>query len=155
MQLTIKFTTMKKKLAVLFAVTILLMSATFANANLKPSPQALNEFKHLFTQPTEVKWEEVSNFYKVTFIQGGQYLTAFFNPAGKIESISRNISTSTIPLILQKEIQNKLSSSWITECFELFGRNGTEYYITIESANDTIVYRSNINDWDVYKKTKK
>jgi hypothetical protein len=155
MQLTIKSSTMKKKLTVLFAATTLLISTAFAHANFKPSKDVQNEFNRLFTHPTEIKWEEVSNFDKVTFNEGGQYLTAFFNPTGKIESVSRNIGTATLPLILQKELQNKLSASWVADCFELYGKNGTEYYITVESANNSTVYRSNSNDWDIYKKTKK
>ncbi|HEY1871068.1 MAG TPA: hypothetical protein VGG71_08420 [Chitinophagaceae bacterium] len=146
---------MKKKLTVLFAATTLLISTAFAHVNFKPSKEVQNEFNRLFTHPTEIKWEEVSNFDKVTFNEGGQYLTAFFNPTGKIESVSRNIGTATLPLILQKELQNKLSASWVADCFELYGKNGTEYYITVESANNSIVYRSNSNDWDIYKKTKK
>jgi len=146
---------MKKKLTALFAGTILLISTSFANADLRPSKEVQNEFNRLFTDPKEVKWEQVSDFYKVTFNQKGEYLTAFFNPAGKIESVSRNITTNTLPLILQKTMESKLRDSWVTECFELYGKNGTEYYVTLQNADNTIVYRSDGNDWDVYKKTRR
>ena len=147
---------MKKKLTALFVATILLLSTTFAKTANEPSKQLKNEFTRIFAQATEVKWEEVAdNLYKVSFLEGTQYLTAFFNAAGKMEAISRNISTNTLPLILEKGIQDKLSASWVTECFEIFGKNGTEYYLTIENANETTLYHANSSDWDVYKKTKR
>jgi len=142
---------MKKRLTALFAATILFISTTFANKNIDPSLPLQNEFSRLFTQPTEVKWELVSNFYKVSFVESGQHLTAFFNPSGKIEAVSRNISTAYLPLILQKRLQDKLSSSWITECFEVYGKNGTKYYVTIANANDKVLYMSNSDDWYKYK----
>ncbi|HEY2721066.1 MAG TPA: hypothetical protein VGI82_05045 [Chitinophagaceae bacterium] len=144
---------MKKRLTALFTATILFATATLANENIDPSLPVQNEFHHLFSQPTEVKWEVVSDFYKVSFVQSGQHLTAFFNPAGNIEAISRNISTVSLPLILQGRLQDKLASSWITDCFEMYGKNGTEYYVTIANANGKVLYVSNSDDWDKYKGT--
>ncbi len=140
---------MKKRLTALFAATILSMSA-FANTHIDPSAAVQNEFNHLFTQPTEVNWELVADLYKVSFVQSGQHLSAFFNQSGKIEAVSRNITTVSLPLILQKRLQDKLASSWVSECFELYGKNGTEYYVTIENANEKVLYVSNSDDWKKY-----
>lgn len=144
---------MKKHFNALLVVTIFMMSSLVVNAEFTPSEKIQSEFNRQFAQSTEVKWEAVSDFYKVTFVQRGQYLTAFFNQEGGIERVARNISPSVLPLILQRNFENKLASSWITECFEVSGVNGTEYYLTLENANDITTYQSNINDWDVYKKT--
>lgn len=146
---------MKKQIISLFTVTILLMNSLFANAEFTPSEKVQSEFNHLFTQSTDVKWEAVSGFNKVTFIQRGQFLTAFFNQEGGMESVARNISPAALPLILQKDFENKLEASWVTECFEVSGIDGTEYYLTLENANDITTYHSSSNDWDVYKKTQK
>jgi hypothetical protein len=143
---------MKKRLTALFAAAILSMSA-FANIHIDPSAAVQNEFDHLFTQPTEVKWELVSDLYKVSFVQGGQHLAAFFDQSGKIEALSRNISTVSLPMILQKRLQDKLSSSWVSECFELYGKNGTEYYVMIENANEKVLYVSNSDDWSRYNES--
>ncbi|MFI5188619.1 MAG: hypothetical protein ACHQF0_17935 [Chitinophagales bacterium] len=144
---------MKKRLTALVAATILFMGTAFANKNIEPSQPLQNEFNRLFSQPTEVKWELVSNFYKVSFVQSGQHITAFFNPSGKIEAVSRNISTVYLPLILQKSLQEKLSSSWVSECFEVDGKNGIKYYVTIENANEKVLYESTGNDWSKYTQT--
>lgn len=153
---TIKTSVMKKKLTGLFAAIILFASASFANDGTQPSAQLQKEFNRIFAQSSEAKWEKVSDLYKVSFVQGGQYLTVYFSPLNRIESVSRNISTSTLPLILQKEIHDKLSnSSWITECFEIFGKNGTQYYATLENANEKTIYHSSGADWVVYKRIAK
>lgn len=146
---------MKKKLTILFAATLLLAGTTFANNGIEPSAQIKSEFSRLFTKSTEASWEAVSGLYKVTFQQGGQYLTAFFTPAGTIESLARNISVSSLPMILQKGVQDKLATSWVSECFELLGKNGTEYYVTVENATAKTIYHASSNDWVTYENTKK
>jgi len=144
---------MKKKMIALFAVTLLLTSTTFANG--EPSLEIKKEFSQTFTQASEAKWEEESTFYKVTFLEGGQYLTAFYNPSGEFESLSRNISTAMLPLALQKDLQGKLQNAWITDSFELSGKNGTEYYVTLENANEKTMYRSGSTNWSIYNKIQK
>ena len=148
------FIKMKKRLIALFAATILLLSTTFANTNIEPSLSVQTAFNRLFKQPTEIKWEMLNDLYKVSFVQSGQYLTAFFNPSGRVEAVSRNISTITLPLILQKRIEDKLPLSWVSECFELFGKNGTEYYVTIENADEKILYKATGNEWIKVKTTR-
>lgn len=146
---------MKKKVITLFAATILLISTTFANNSTQPSAQIQNEFNSMFTKPTDVNWEVVSGLYKATFQQSGQYLTAFFYPDGKMESVSRNISVSALPLILQKTLQDKMEHSWISEGIEMSGPNGTEYYVTVENAATKTIYYASSTDWTIYKTIKK
>lgn len=144
---------MKKKMITLFAVTLLLTSTTFANG--EPSLELKKEFSQMFAKATEVQWQEESNFYKVTFLEGEQYLTAFYNPSGEFESLSRNVSIAMLPLALQKDLQGKLQNAWVSDSFEIYGKNGTEYYVTLENANEKFIYRSNSTKWSVYKKIQK
>jgi hypothetical protein len=146
---------MKQKMITLFAVALLLASTTFANKNGEPSLQIINEFNRMFTNTTGASWQEVSGFYRVTFIQGGQDLNAYYNASGEFASLSRNIGTTVLPLLLQKELKNKLSGSWVTESFELSRESGTEYYVTVEDANTKTVYHSDRNVWTMYKRTQK
>src|SRR6476646_4170395 len=106
---------MKKKLIMVMSALTLLVGTTFASNTPEPSQQIKTEFSRVFTQSTDVKWQEVSNFYVATFKQGEQYLTAYFNPSGNIEAVSRNISTTSLPLILQKGLQHKLQNAWVAE----------------------------------------
>lgn len=143
---------MKQKMIGLFAVALLLASTTFATKHEDPSPETLNEFSRMFTNTTHVEWIPVVGFYQVTFKQAGQYLTAYYNTSDEFVSLSRNISTTMLPLLLQNKLAEKLSSSWVTESFELSGNNGTEYYVTVENADTKTVYQSNGADWSVYKR---
>ena len=137
------------------AATVLFISATFANSNTTPSLQVQNEFNRMFAKSTGVQWESVSGFYKANFQQDGQYLTVFFNPAGHIESLSRNITVASLPLMLQKGIQDKMGSTWVSESFELLSANGTQYYVTLDNADVKTTYQSGGNNWTVYKTIRK
>lgn len=146
---------MKKKGTILFAAIILFASTTFASNITEPTKQIKAAFNQLFNKATDVKWEALSGFYIATFKQGEQYLAAYFNPRGAIEAVSKNIATTSLPLMLQNGLQVKLQNGWITESSELSGRNGTEYYVTVENATAKTVYQTAGNNWSVYKTTTK
>ena len=146
---------MKTKMITLFAVAILLTSTSFATKNEEPSLQIQNAFNGMFVNTTQVEWTSVSNLYQVTFMQAGQYLTAYYNVSGEFISLSRNITISMLPLILHGKLQDKLSNAWVSNCFELYRENGTEYYVTLENSNEKTIYRSNNTDWSTYKMIQK
>jgi hypothetical protein len=57
---------------------------------------------------------------------------------------------------LQTELKKDHANEWITELFEMSHDNGTDYYITLENAdNKTILKSSNNSTWSVYKKLRK
>lgn len=139
----------------MFAAIILLANTTFAAENNEPTLQVQREFNRMFTNSTGASWQEVSGLYKVMFMQSGQHLTAYYNSLGEFESVSRNITTDMLPLMLQGRLLDKLAYSWVSESFEVSGNNGTRYYVTIENADDKTLYFSNSADWSVYKKSQK
>jgi len=139
----------------LFAVALLLASTTFANKNGEPSLQIINEFNRMFTNTTGASWQEVSGFYRVTFNQAGHYLSAYYNASGEFASLSRNISTTMLPVLLQNELKSKLSAAWVTESIELSRVTGTEYYVTVEDANTKTVFHSDRTVWTVYTRSQK
>ena len=147
---------MKTRITTLLAALMLISIVTFANEGIKPSEQLQKEFSQEFAQATDVKWEKVADYYKASFIEDGQYFVAYFDAFNQIESISRNISTIMLPLILQKSLKDKASeTTWIKGCIELFGEKGTEYYVVIENADQKTIYQANGNSWDVFKRTDK
>ena len=146
---------MKKKITGLFVALLLLSTLTFAT-DITPSQELQKKFNGTFGQATEVKWEKVADYYKASFVQDGQYLFVYFDAFNNIESLSRNISVNMLPLVLQKSLKDELSeTTWITDCIELFGENGTEYYIVLEDANEKTIYQANSKTWDVYERTDK
>ena|SRR6186713_1553205 len=147
---------MKTRITTLFAALMLISIVTFANDGIKPSEQLQKKFSNEFAQATDVKWEKVADYYKASFVEDGQYFVAYFDAFNQVESISRNISTNMLSLILQKDLKNKVSeSSWIADCFELSGKNGTEYYLVVESADQKTIYQADEFAWSVLKRTDK
>ena len=129
---------------------------TFANDGFVPSEKLQKELHNEFAQATDVKWERVADYYKASFLRDGQFFTAYFNASNQLQSTSRSIGFNTLPLILQKDLKNKISeTSWIADCFELSVENGTEYYIVIESEDQKTIYQAEDFSWSVYKKTDK
>ena len=92
---------MKTRITTLFAALMLISIVTFANDGIIPSEQLQKKFSNEFAQATDVKWEKVADYYKASFVEDGQYFVAYFDAFNQVESISRNISTNMISLILQ------------------------------------------------------
>lgn len=139
----------------LFTAIILFAMATFATTNPEPFIQAQGNFSQMFVKATNAQWEVVSGFHKVTFVYAGQHLTAFYNDMGEFESVSRNITTDMLPLMLQNALTQKLKASWISEGFEVSGNNGTRYYLTVENADEKAIYFSGGTEWSLYKRVQK
>src|SRR5687768_16435983 len=147
---------MKTRLTTLLTALMFLSIVTFANDSIKPSAQLQKEFSREFAQAAEVNWEKVGDYYKASFIENGKYFVAYFDAFNEVQSISRNISTDMLPLVLQKGLKEKTSEkTWITACIELLGENGTEYYIMVENADENTIYQANGNSWEEYKRTDK
>ena len=147
---------MKTRMTTLLTALMLISIVTFANDGIKPSEKLQKEFSQEFAQATDVKWEKVADYYKASFIEDGQYFAVYFDAFNQIQSISRHISTNMLSLILQKELKNKISeSSWIADCFELSGKNGTEYYVVLEDADQKMFYQADEFTWSVFKRTDK
>ena len=147
---------MKKRITTLFTALMLLSIVSFANDGIIPSKKLQKEFDREFAQSTNVKWEKVADYYKASFIMDDQYYTVYFDAFNNVESVSRNISTNMLPLILQKDLKNKASeSSWIADCFELSRGNGTEYYVVVEDADQKTIYQADEFGWSVYKRSNK
>jgi len=147
---------MKTRITTLLTALMLISIVTFANDDIKPSEQLKKEFSNEFAKASDVKWEKVGDYYKASFVQDNQYFFAYFNASNRLEYISRNINTSMLPLILQKDLKNKVSESlWIADCFEISVENSTEYFVVIESDDQKTIYQADEFSWSVYKKTDK
>lgn len=146
---------MKKKMTALFAAIVLFATATFATGNPEPSTQVQERFNLMFAKSTGAQWELVSDFYKVSFVHAGQHLVAYYNAAGDFESVSRNITVHTLPVVLQTALKGKLGDAWVSEGLEVSGNNGTSYYVTVENADEKTIYYSHGVEWAVFKRTQK
>ena len=128
-----------------------------SNATDVVSAKALKSFQTTFSQATEAEWTVTENYYKVQFLLNGQTISAFYNEEGKLISVTRNISSLQLPIILQTELKKEYNNYWITDLFEMSNDYGAEYYLTLEDADNKTILKSSVgsSSWTVYLKLRK
>jgi hypothetical protein len=147
---------MKKFIIILFAsISTLIASATEVPAEINPA--VLKSFNSTFGGAREVNWNENGQFYKADFTLDGQYINAFYNAEAELVALTRNMTLSQLPMMLQTELKNKIGKdSWITGITEYATNEGTTYYATLENADMKITLRSTQNgEWMTHKKIEK
>jgi hypothetical protein len=147
---------MKKRLLSLALVLAILVSTAFANTAEGVNAATVAAFKKDFAAAQDVKWESNKEFNKATFKLNGQVMFAYYSLNGDLVALSRNLTTSQIPISLAAELKKASAEYWITDLFEMASNDETTYYATIQNADQVIVLKSvGSSAWDVYKKTKK
>ena len=103
-----------------------------------------------------MEWTTGPNYYKASFVFNNKHVFAFYNAEGRLLGLTRNITTSELPLKLQTELKKNYESYWISDLFEAAREEGTSYYLTLEDADTRLVLKASAdNNWTVYEKTKK
>jgi hypothetical protein len=139
-------------LALLLLVSSLAVNAEEKNVNEK----VLNAFKTEFTTASQVEWSTGLNYYKASFVFNDKHVYAFYNAEGRLLGLTRNITTSELPLKLQTDLKKNFETYWISDLFEAAREEGTSYYLTLEDADTRLVLKASAdNTWTVYEKTKK
>jgi hypothetical protein len=118
--------------------------------------QALHAFKSEFIGATDANWTMGNNYYKVSFTMNDQKLFAYYSIQGEFMAVTRNISSFQLPLNLQSSLKKSYSNYWISDLFELANHDGSNYYVTLETADVKIILKSTDGiAWSVYQKTEK
>ena len=140
-------------LAITMSISSLFMTATANDSN--ASPLAVSTFENSFPKAADIMWKEVGDFYQATFTLEGQLLSAYFSQAGDFIAVTKNISFFDLPLALQLSLK-KDNDSWIKDIVSASTASGAAYYIEIENANSTLIYKSyNNKKWVLHKTTEK
>jgi hypothetical protein len=120
------------------------------------TPVVLKSFTSTFSKAKEVDWTESGRMYKARFTLDGQYINAFYSEDGDLLALTRNVSTSQLPVLLQAELKKQTDKYWITELFEITNEEGTSYFVSLENADTKIVMKSAGNkSWQSYSKLRK
>ncbi len=118
--------------------------------------RAKESFNNTFRNASEINWSTTSNLYKVNFNLNGQYIAAFYDAEGKMIAMTRNISSTQLPIALQTSLKSYQDKYWISDLFEVGDDSGTTYYITLENADTKLILKSASNsDWTNYQKQRK
>ena len=141
-----------------FALVAMLLTAssTFAtptdDSNETVKVAFHKDFKKAELTATEIK----ATYTKLTFKLNGVVMYAFYSDNGQLLAVTRNITSNQLPIQLLLEVKKNYSEYWISDLFELTGDGASNYYITLENADNSVTLRSNGTDsWDVYNKKSK
>jgi len=144
---------MKKKILILAASFVLILSTSFAKSTGSFVPENVTaEFIRSFSFASDVNWENVSGFYKVSFTAFNKTLFAFYTADAEFMGIAINIPVEQLPAGLQSKLKTDYSNFWVTDLFRVDGSAVTGYYITLTSADRKIMLKSEGNNsWSFYK----
>jgi hypothetical protein len=145
---------MKRFLITLTVLFSLISMSSFASDS-KVDSRVLKSFESSFKNATEVDWTVSTNFYKANFLLNGQYVAAYFDASGNMMAITRNISSTQLPISLQTNLKNNYEGLWISDLFEVANEEGTTYYVTVENADTKLILRSSSSAWATYQKVRK
>ena len=80
-------------------------------------------------------------------------LVAYYDNDGKVLAVVRNIYFPSLPLSLQLDLKKIDKGYWITKICEVTNQEGTQYRVTLESAEKIIQLSSNgVSGWEVIKR---
>src|ERR1043165_2351181 len=125
---------MKLLLVTLTAVLSIFNTKAQTSNDIKVSAVVLSSFNAAFKNASEVQWTDGDNFYKAEFTLNNQYVTAFYGVDGRLMAVTRNISSTQLPITLQTNLKKSYDAYWISDLFELSDENGTSYYVTVENG---------------------
>lgn len=129
-----------KKIFVSFTLLLTAgLSTLFANNDPNPEQQVLDLFKEKFTASQNVTWSKQGDYDKATFLIGGSWVTAYFNPDGQLEGCIRNLSFDQLPLAVMTAIDKRFKSADVFTVKEISNDEGTSYILTLKSKN--IIYK--------------
>jgi len=147
---------MKKQLLIISLAVFVTISSAFAGSNDGENDRAVKSFKKEFAEATNVKWDSKKDLQTATFQLNGRVMFAYYSNEGELLGVSRNLSTTQLPLRLSVSWKHKYSNYWVSDLFELASDNESSYYITVENAETTIVLRAiGAGNWEVFRKVKK
>lgn len=143
------------KQIITFALALLISIVSFA----KPADAVKGEinttFKKNFRNAQLLSTETHKAFTKLTFKMNNVVMFAFYNNSGELLAVTRNITSSQLPMNLLMSLKSDYSAYWITELFEFNGDGISCYYVSLESADAKVTLRSNGDSWEVYTNARK
>lgn len=148
--------TVSKKVAVMMTLLLVLgTSYSFAKPVDSVEGDIRVSFKKNFQGAQLMGTETHAAFTKLTFKMNEAVMFAFYSNRGELLAVTRNITSSQLPLGLMLSLKNDYKAYWITELFEFTGNDDSCYYVSLESADAKVTLRSNGDGWEVYTTVRK
>jgi hypothetical protein len=132
-----------KPVKIIFSVlTVLIISAQFANAQLRKIPGAVTEsFKTKYATASNVEWKDRLSSYVATFEAGGKKHDAYFDDDGTWKHTDIELEESELPTAVSDGFQKSKYTDWNIDKVE-----------KIEKNDGNVEYRLHIKKGDIRKK---
>lgn len=142
---------------IMATLTALISLVSFkSNAqDIRVSSAVVDAFNTSFQNTSNVSWKRSGDYMKADFNMNGQYVTAFYNQDAALVAVTKNITSTQLPVTLQASLKKGHESYWISDLFELSNENGTTYYATLENSDTKLTLKSTGIAWTTYKKSRK
>jgi hypothetical protein len=138
------------------AMLSLAVTLSFGAIQSTVNGKILASFHKEFAKAEEESWKTLNGYEVVTFRMENKYLTAYYQESGELKAVTRNISSDQLPLNLQTSLKTNYKGFWITELFEIASNSETQYFISIENADEKLVLNSIESvDWSTVEKSNK
>lgn len=144
-----------KKMMLALAIAISSF-ASFAAGEEKVNQKVLDAFKNEFGTAKNVEWVTGSNYYRAAFVYNEKHVFAYYSTEGDLLGLTRYISPDDLPINLQISLKKNATGYWISDLFEVAKNESTAYYITLENADEKVIFKStNGSSWEEFKTVKK
>jgi len=143
-----------KRLIFMVALVISFTAAHAGNREMV-APAVVASFQKTFGNASEISWSSNGDFYKVQFVMNQQYITAFYAEDGHLLALTKNISSTQLPMLLETSLRGQYEGYWISELIECSTNDEVGYYVTLENANEKLILKSYGNSWSIQKKIRR
>lgn len=118
---------MKKVITILLGV--LFSAGAFA---FDPNEKVLKAFNETFSNAEEVRWEEFTDYFTVSFVNAGIRSKVNYDKEGKMLSSMRYYAPQLLPLNIIKKITNEHPKKKMFGVTEVAFESSVAYYIKLE-----------------------
>jgi hypothetical protein len=133
----------------------IITNTAFANNSNTVNDKVQTSFKQEFATAQNVVFSKTNNYIKAAFTLNNQVMEAYYTADGEMIGVSKNLLSTELPIGLQVDLKRDYADYWISDLFEFATESNSNYFITVENADQKITLQSNGNEWIVYKKAKK
>jgi hypothetical protein len=149
-----------KKLAIVFAATAMLFSASaFAGYSneAKATSKVEKSFQKDFSKAANISWEKSNNVYIAHFDVNNIRIEAAYNEDGELVATSKEFKATDLPLTVSLAISKKYPGYEVAKKGEeITYERETNYYINVGNDSEVLKLKCSVNgDISVDKKTKK
>src|SRR5438309_11847146 len=120
---------------ILFIALSALLISTTSKASGYPSPEVLSSFYYSFAQNTPVAWSNFRDLYKADVTISNKRLSIFYNADGESVAVAQYIPITEVTERLRTELLKTIGTDTIRELFGVSNAEGSNYYATVENAN--------------------